>query len=55
MSKHVYLADDKMANIPLHVHTYTFIAQNLPKYHQFNSLYTPCVCPLSSVLYIHSL
>ena len=32
----VFLADDKMANISLDVHT--FIAQNLPKYHFKSSL-----------------
>ena len=37
MSKHVFLADNKMANISLDVHT--FIAQNLPKYHFQSSLY----------------
>ena len=35
-SKHVFLADDKMANISVDVHT--FIAQNLPKYRFHSSL-----------------
>ena len=36
MSKHVFLADDKMANISLDVHT--FNAQNLSKYNFQSSL-----------------
>ena len=40
MSKHVFLlADDKMANISLDVHT--FIAQNLSKYDFHSSLDSP--------------
>ena len=37
MSKHVFLADDKMANISLDVHTFT--AQNLPTYRFQTSFY----------------
>ena len=36
MSEHVFLADDKMANISLDVHT--FITQNRPKYRFESSL-----------------
>ena len=42
MSKLVFLADDKMANISLDLHT--FIAQNLPKY-----IFNPHLTTLSSL------
>ena len=46
--KHVFLADDKIANISLNVDT--FIAQNLPKYHFQSSLdYTLLSLSVSSI------
>ena len=47
---HVFLADDKMANISLDVRT--FIAQNLPKYHFQSSLdYTFLSLRVSSIIF----
>ena len=50
LSKHVFLADDKMANTSLDVHT--FIAQNLPKYIFQSSLdYTFLSSSVSSIIF----
>ena len=50
MSKCVFLADDKMANISLDVHT--FVAQNIPKYHFQSSLdYTSLSLSVSSIIF----
>ena len=46
----VFLADDKMANILLDVHT--FIAHNLPKYHFQSSLdYTFLALNVSAIIF----
>ena len=50
MSRHVFLADDKMAKILQDVHT--FIAQNLLKYHFQSSLdYTFLLSSVSSIIF----
>ena len=50
MSKRVFLADDKMANISLDVHT--FIAQNVTKYRFQSSLdYTFLSLSVSSIIF----